>query len=686
MHGCDMSGCEASPEVKAIIRAMSKNRVESGITDASDLVDSIHEEIHGHTPLWKSEIADIISGYGEVRKQTKDEMQIRLAAIKSELRQQAKAVDDAPKVAAKEAAKAAKLAAKPTPEEVKNNTRRTQLTKEMADLQRKLDTGDFSKPVKNKPQYDEQTLGLQSERDALRAKADKAIRNLERANQSTPAKVADFFLAFRRAVILSSVRTIAKLTSAATLRTVSTPIEEGIGSMLRLIPGIRSIDAMAPREGGGLSLRAEAQAAKRTFSKETLKEMYRVATEGSGVNDALYGKDKDPHFKLFDWVGQIHGALKTPAKRNEFFRSVEKRGAFLRKQMTAEGKTPAEIDAQMQSPVTQAMLGAKAYEDSKKAIFMQDNAAVTAYRMIIGYQKNIGTEGSLQRAMGGASARAMEYVLPIVKIPTNFVAEAGSYAGGGAKALGQVIANKGMKGLTPEQADYIMRNLKKQAVGAALLAMGYFSAHQIGGYYQPGEQRGKDDPEAGGMKVWGVNVPKYLVHNPALEMLQIGATIRHIADSKKKGEGTIGAGVFAGAKGMVGEVPFFDAPMRVAEGLKTADSARQYLGENVRDALIPPDLQRYAKANDPEQVFKRKPDGFLDAIKTGIPGLREQVPLSSYKSLSLDKRMDAWDEMTPAQREASGMAAHIMASARHDASKLTDAQQTRLERIAEQAQ
>ena len=91
-----MSDCEATPEVKAIIRAMAKNRVESGITDAADLVDSIHEEIHGHTPLWKSEIADIISGYGTVRKQTKDEMQIRLAAIKSELRQQAKAVDDAP--------------------------------------------------------------------------------------------------------------------------------------------------------------------------------------------------------------------------------------------------------------------------------------------------------------------------------------------------------------------------------------------------------------------------------------------------------------------------------------------------------------------------------------------------------------------------------------------------------------
>jgi len=81
-----MSGCEATPEVKKIIRAMAKNRVDAGVKDAADLIDSIHEEIHAHTPLWKSEIADIIAGIGEVRKQTKSEMQTRLEAIKAELR------------------------------------------------------------------------------------------------------------------------------------------------------------------------------------------------------------------------------------------------------------------------------------------------------------------------------------------------------------------------------------------------------------------------------------------------------------------------------------------------------------------------------------------------------------------------------------------------------------------------
>jgi len=858
-----MSGCEATPEVKKIIRAMAKNRVDAGVKDAADLIDSIHEEIHAHTPLWKSEIADIIAGIGEVRKQTKSEMQTRLEAIKAELRtkqvssekaipptpEQAKVtarqnalkkeIDDLnQRIAARDTSKPDKFSvespeitalkqqrdalkgklelmepsppatrpvdpneaknkaaqtamknqidaltkridardmskpdkpspkwteetqairaqrdklaqryadmgksdrqentarsrlqkqidevnariaagdtgprakkatvdtaevtalrqrlakakddldaitpkeAKPepppkkSPEEVRNATRRADLTKQMADLQHKLDTGDFSKPVKAKPQYDEGTLELQSQRDALRAKADKAIRTLERNNQSLPARLADRLLAFRRAIILSSFHTLGKLTSAATLRTLSTPLEEGVGSVLRQIPGIRSIADMAPREGAGLSLRAEAQAARKTFSAATLKEMYKTAVHGAGTNDVLYGKDKDHHYKLMDLVGQVHGALKTPAKRNEFYRSVELRGAALRKQLTAEGKSPAEVDKQMQSPATQAMLGAKAYEDSQRAIFMNDNAAVTAYRMMIGHLNRSGGAGK-------AAGKTLEYILPIVKIPTNFVAEAGSYAGGGAKALGQLIASKGLKNLTPDQADYIMRNLKKQTIGAALLAMGYYGANQVGGYYQPGDKQQKDAPEPGGMKLFGVNIPKYLVHNPALEMLQMGATVRHIVESKKKGEGTAGAGMFAAAKGLVGEVPFFDAPGRIAEGLKDYSSASKFAGEQVRDAVLPPDLQHYAKASDPEKVFKRKPEGFVDAIKTGVPGLREQVPLSSYKTLSLDQRMDAVKEMTnPVARET--MMKHVMDSVRRNENKLTPAQHDRLESL-----
>jgi len=160
-----MSGCEASPEVKAIIRAMAKNRVESGITDAADLVDSIHEEIHGHTPLWKSEIADIISGYGEVRKQTKSEMQTRLAAIKAELRGDAKRVDaeSQPKV------EKPAPAPKPTPEEARITARQTQLKNEIEDLNQRIAARDTSKPERT-PVESPEITELKKQRDALKSR------------------------------------------------------------------------------------------------------------------------------------------------------------------------------------------------------------------------------------------------------------------------------------------------------------------------------------------------------------------------------------------------------------------------------------------------------------------------------------------------------------------------------------
>lgn len=675
-----MSGCEATPEVKKIIRAMAKNRVEAGHTDAYDIVDAIHHEIKDHTPLWKSEIADIVSGYGEVRKPTAEELQIRLTALRREMRDLSRTQDvlagkidtDAPKIKARTSALEGQIAdltrriennlstatnkgqAIETPEILKlkarrdalkaelndmqpsppatkpedpaireNKTRKASLKRQIDELEHKLKTGDFDKPRKRTPVYDEQAHQLEADRDALKLRVDRMVRELERKNQSLPAQLADRFLAFRRAVILSSVHTLGKLTAAASMRTLTTPTEEAIGSLLRLVPGVRGIDARAPREGGGLSAYAEGQAVGHTLSKQTAKDMATMARHGTDSLSATYGKDHESHYPVLDIIGQIHGALKVPAKRNEVFRAVEKRAAHLTKQLIADGMSPAEVAAHIASDKTQAMLLAKAYEDGQRAILMSDNAAVSAWRMLVGYAKRAGAEGSMTRAFGGTAGRVGEYLFPIVKIPTNFFVEASSYGLGGAKALGQIIAAKGVENLTPDQADYVMRNLKKQAIGSVGLYIGFMNPDAFGGYYDS-HKRKEGEPEFGGARIWGYDIPRYLLHNPLLEMLQLGATIRRIADGHHKGEGTIAAGAYAGAKGLVGEVPFFDTPIRVAYGLSNADSASRFLGEQVRNAFIPPDIQRIAKAHD--HADKRKPAGFIDAIKVGVPGLREEVP------------------------------------------------------------
>lgn len=750
--------CEPTDEVRSILRAMAKNRVEAGITDPVDLVDAIHLEIKDHTGLLKSEIADIVSGFGQARKPRKDEIQARLSHIKAELRADARRVEPERHVEPTKASKDSEQAirdrlqqqidaverqikagpdrsqpatvdtsgtaalkdrlqklrdkldsmkpatSKPrTTDAERNERRQTQLKKEVEDLQRKLSTGDFSAPDKFKPLYDEKTLTLELERDKVKRKVDKALYRIQQKNQSQASKITGTALAVRRAIILSSFHTIAKLLSAATMRTVSTPIEDLIAGAIAKTPGMGEI-AEASQRLGSFDLKAQVQAMKAAYSKQTLLDMWQTARTGSGPLDDMFGaKVKGGDHPVLDFVGQLHGALKTTAKRHEFFLSLETRANRMRKTLAAQGVEPAEIDRRMKSPLTLAVLGAKAYEDAQRAIFMNDNGAVNAYRSLLTTLRNTGKEGDVSRTLGRAAANTVEYELPIVKIPTNYVAEATSYLAGAFKAAGQAAnihsqrsqakkQGKARPAVSEEQADYILRNLSKQSVGAALLALGWILASnadvQIGGYYQPGEHRSDKDPEVGGMRIFGHNVPQYLLHNPAMEMLQFGATMHRIAQKmikdKKTGQETPTGNTRAAVettKDLFSEIPFFDQPARLVEQMHDADSISGALGANVRDALVPPDVQRFAKATDSEQALKRKPHGFIQNLESGIPGLRENVDVGSYRNMSLDQRLDAYDKMSQDERERTDMAKHILDSAKRHKNDLTDDQIKRLDAL-----
>jgi hypothetical protein len=231
-------------------------------------------------------------------------------------------------------------------------------------------------------------------------------------------------------------------------------------------------------------------------------------------------------------------------------------------------------------PMVQATISTQAYIDANRAIFMQDNIATKAYKSFI---------ASLERggSVGETAATGLKIILPIVKVPTNYVGEVTSYAGGYAKALpliGKALF-KGVKSLTPEQSDYVMRNLKKGSLGAAMIALGYFNASSIGGYYQRGEKRDEEDVEAGGLRLFGEDMPRWMVHTPLFEMLQIGATLKRVQDTyeeKEKEGGKLASGL-AVTKGLVEEVPFARSPeeaLRALSGPKEAEKYAKNLGES----------------------------------------------------------------------------------------------------------
>jgi hypothetical protein len=506
---------------------------------------------------------------------------------------------------------------------------KTRLLTQIGELENQLRTSRFAKPEPSaRLVYDSEGEALKLKRDQLKRQADVEIRRLERQNRTNAQKAADFMLKFRRAVLLSSVKTIGKLTAAASGRAITTPIEEGIGTVLSKAPGLRRVSEMAPREGKG-SLAAEGAATSAMFSRGMLREAKETLT-GEGGLAVRFGSAVAETPELIDLFGRVHGALKTPAKYSEFFRAVEKRSSFERREAIRHGMTPEEADAHLQKPEIQAAVLGKSYEDASRAILMNDNGAVSFYRMGLKFAESRG-------GLGKAVSKGMQFMLPIVKVPTNYVFESTSYAAGGGKALASIVWNKGVR--SPEQADYVMRALKKQGVGAALLAVGYLNADSIGGYYQPGDNKDEKKPKAGTVRVFGYDMPRFLMHTPALEMLQIGATIRRVADREreKQGDAPLASGAEAAGWGLAEEIPFVGTPLRTAETFKRGGGLRKFAGENVRSMLIPPDVQGVAREGLPftrgalgdvdseGSPVKRYPQGFFETIEEGVPGLRKRL-------------------------------------------------------------
>jgi len=458
---------------------------------------------------------------------------------------------------------------------------------------------------KQKPVLDRERLALKAAEKKAQDKFNLLKREYEKKNRGKGERVRDALLKWQRFAILSGVKTLGKLTAAATARQfLTSTIEEGIGwGIGKAVPKVAKD---APREGG-YNAKAEAKNITEAFKKATYKDIWETAKAGKGELDQLFGRSSLPPEAL-DFFGQLHSALKTMPKRGEFFRSFEKR---------MEHAIRNGADAS--DPLVQAEIGAKAYEDAQRTIFMNENNVVTAYQ---GFLKILENKGA------GSVATGFRLLLPIVKIPSNFVAETSSYLAGGLKAAN--VLRKGVENLTPEQKDYVLRNLKKQTLGATLLTIGYMNADKIGGYYQPGKKK-KDDIHFGDVDFLGVKIPHVFLHAPALEMLQFGATIKRVQDKMlgkhKTAAEALEKGMGASTWGLAEQQPFIGEAARTTQDLKNGGTAYA-VGDIAKGFLVPRLIQETAEFMDKDEmgeIQKRKPEGVLENLQTGIPILREQI-------------------------------------------------------------
>jgi hypothetical protein len=449
-------------------------------------------------------------------------------------------------------------------------------------------------------------------------------------------KIENLLVRTRVAFVISGVKTLAKIAASGLTQLAVYPGYGAAALLWRNVPGFSKIAEGAPRWGKGPSLEIEAKALTSLWEKgfKDAWEVFRTGkselerAHGGMVASEAEGRGNAPVGWL-DLPGVIHGALKAPAVRVEYTRSLLQRLDHA----AAQG-----ID--IRDPSALLPIQALAFADAVKVRFGEENRLVSIYRDAV---NKLRQGGGLSRA-GGIG---LQLLLPVVRIPTNLGYQVFEHVFG--TVLGSVRAaiglRQGLEKMTPDQRDIIMRNMAKGSVGLALLGIGLMNPDVIGGYYS-GKRR-EDELPVGAIGTAQANIPTWLLHNPALEVLQLGATIRRALDSTRKNPRTglrehpDHVTAFArGMSGLIPEIPFVQETLQTARMFEERSQGRMF-GELAKSMVVPQLFQWVAGAADTDEQgnpIRRRPQGLLEHIETGIPGVRQQVPQQPTRGIGSRRR------------------------------------------------
>jgi hypothetical protein len=507
-----------------------------------------------------------------------------------------------------------------------------------------IDTRNFDKPEKQETVLDDEGLRLKAELEKKKKEADKIIEE-ERIKNMTPfERKVDWFNKAARAMVLSGIPVLGKLVTAGAARVlVAKPIETIVGiGLSKIMPKTYS---KAISEGGDTKAVWEAQikATQEWFKKENWlgdkigkplfgenyeSQFSKVLKTGSGDLDLLFGDKKyGLDDNALEFFGRLHASLKSPTKRAEWLRSYSLR------ELEA-----LERGEDVRNPDVQFRLGAEAYIDAQRSIFMGDNAISQSYTNWLGSLEAKGNKGKLTAAF-------MKLLIPVVKIPTNYALETLDYTPGVGtiKAIYTIVKN-GFDNLTPEQADYVIRLAKKQGAGFALFAVGMMNSDNIGGYYQQGEKKGRDDVKWGDIRTPLGDVSHTFLHSPPFEILMMGATYarlrkKSILEGNTEFDANLTGG-FEAITGIMGQIPQAPAIQDLDEALKNDKSFTNWFGSVANRTVVPQLAKNLTgffleeKTTEGEKV-KRQPSGFTEQLLKGTGLDTAPIRLADYVDVAL---------------------------------------------------
>ena len=534
---------------------------------------------------------------------------------------------------------------KPTPEEQRLAALKKSLTSRTSDLQARLKAEDYSKKVRQATQLDEEAVRLKAAHQRAKDAFDMAVERDRLARRPLARRALDTFVKAERAIKLTGITTLGKITGATMARLGLTPLEEGVGGVLSHLPVLNRVAARAPREGG-FNLGAEVAAVGGAL--RGVREIPSILKTGRSDLDVLYGRrNLTPHERILDAPGSLHGAIANPSARAEFARANVKRTAAYRK-----------MGFDMDAPLNKARVASEAYQDSQRATFAQQNVLAAGYRNLV---RTLETS-KISPSGGYAAAKALDFLFPVVKKPLNIISEGATYVGGTVSGSVRLLnaMRSGIDKLPPEQADLILRELKKGLVGNALLALGYFGAASIGGQFQQGERRDKKDVKPGEVRLpgWmgGGTISKVWFESPGFMAMNVGATMHRISeqfDHRTGGLKGLPEGTKAALLGIVRDIPFISTSATVEKMLSPSPQGEGVAGKMIKSTVVPAVVSQAAeyldKRNADGTPVRRAPQGIVQSVESGIPGLRQNVP---YATGTKEDRAAALKVMTPEEKHA----------------------------------
>lgn len=534
--------------------------------------------------------------------------------------------------------------------------------KRVTELRRREQEKDHTKPTKKLLELDAEAQQKKILLTQARRFYQASEKEWQRGQRHWAAKGIDRYTDFQRGGKLSGLGILGKLSTAGVSRQfVVTPVEEGVTSGIKRIPLLSQVAQRAPREGGGFSPEAE-RIANVAYFHEGMQDAFRhLQGQSSDLDYELGGSDDLLKQGWMSLPGHIHAALKAPTKRAEFERALYKREQFA----TNQGRD-------ITQPEVADELRRAAFKDAKRAIFMQDNMVASWFSGGVNRLLTSKTNVVASRSMGAF----LQTIMPFVKVSSNVVAEANTYATGLATGTARLLyaVHKGIDNLGPDQADAIMRNFKKGSIGAGLILVGYHQAQNIGGFYQAGKKLQEGDVEPEKFRVMGVDLPAFMAHTPPAMMLQLGATIARMQQEYMVKHGGLDdsrngllAGAAEGYAKLITHVPFADAINRLSSPIETGDWSG-YAGGVIGGVVVPGGLGNIAKGMDAqkpgvlhgisaglglENPTPRATSGFEGQVLSNIPGLRQTLPEKQEKISDLFRRGDVSTGMALAK--AKGM-------------------------------